>query len=124
MGLRSLTSKILLTALLNVVLLVVALLGLVRFQLAGDFESFLMNSARERVLSVSREVALELEETDAAGRTALMARFQATHNLDFFLFDNDGTQLGGRQVTLPAVVEDRLKEGQRPGAEPSTVVST
>ena len=117
MGLRSLTSKILLTALLNVVLLVVALLGLVRVQLAGDFESFLMNSARERVLSVSREVALELEETDVAGRTELMARFHATHNLDFFLFDNDGTQLGGRPVTLPAIVEDRLKEGQRPGAD-------
>ena len=76
-----------------------------------------MNSARERVLSVSREVALELEETDVAGRTELMARFHATHNLDFFLFDNDGTQLGGRPVTLPAMVEDRLKEGQRPGAD-------
>jgi hypothetical protein len=59
----SLSVKILLLALLNVVLLALVFLLFARLQFRFELSSFLLAPARERIVSVSRLLALQLPDT-------------------------------------------------------------
>ena len=110
MGIRSLSSKILLLALLNLA----GLAALTAFVMRGSLESFEFNLVSEKVLAVTNEIALELEDTPAEARTGLLGKYRARMQMDFYLFDNDEDQLGGPPVVLPREVKEKLKEGSRP----------
>jgi hypothetical protein len=96
-----LTSKIVLLAILNFVLLGLVFAAFLKLELRQDMGSFLMATGRERILAVSRQLALDLEETAPAGRDALLARYGATNGVRFYLFLNDGPQVAGEMVDLP-----------------------
>jgi two-component system sensor histidine kinase CpxA len=120
-----LTAKISVLAVLNFVLLGVVFAAFLRLELRQDMGSFLMAAGRERILAVSRQVALDLEETAAADRDSLLARYGAANGVKLYLFLNDGVQLAGDKLKLPEPVEHRLRgpggpggPGQGPGGPP------
>ena len=110
MGIKSLSSKILLLALLNLT----GLAALTVFVMRGSLESFEFNLVREQVLAVTNEITLELEDTQAGARTGLLGKYRARMQMDFYLFGNHGDQLGGPPIVLPKEVEEKLKGGSRP----------
>ena len=114
MAIRSLRTKILLLALLNLTVLA----ALVLFQMRGSFESIWMGPVHERVMAVTHELALELDETEPEQRTALLGKYHAKLGIDLYLFNNNGTQLGGPAVVLPSQVYKKLVEGPRQGMRP------
>ena len=113
MGIKSLSSKILLLALLNLV----GLAALTTFLMRGSLESFEFNLIREKVLAVTNEITLELEETPAEARTGLLGKYRSRMQMDFYLFGNEGDQLGGPSIVLPKEVKEKLKDGSRPPRE-------
>jgi len=82
--------------------------AIAHYEFHVELRSMLFAPARDRVIEVAREAALDLEQTAPPDRTALMARYRATYGADFYLFDNDGPQVAGKPVTLPREVMDEL----------------
>ncbi len=109
-GRISLSGKIVLLAAVNLILLVGIFAVFARYQYHIELGTFLFAPARDRVVSVASEVGLLLEQTPVAARTGLMGRFASTYQADFYLFENDGGQLAGRPVELPAEVRRKLTE--------------
>jgi len=104
----SLSTKFALLALLNVAMLAAVFVLFVRWQLSEEFESFLMTTARERIGSVSRSLALELQQHDRSQWTKLLAQYSEQHGVTFALIRNDSAPLAGPKQELPKVVEERL----------------
>jgi two-component system sensor histidine kinase CpxA len=100
----SLSVKILLLALLNVVLLALVFLLFARLQFRLELSSFLLAPARERIVSVSRLLALQLPDTPPGQWTQLLAQYSTRYPAQFYLFDAEGQQLAGEPVTLPPTV--------------------
>ena len=124
----SLRTKVLLVAVLNIVLVAVALVWFARTQL-GTFGTLLLGESRDRVAAVALQLARELPSTSSADRDVLLARYSAEHGVTFALFQLDGTQVAGTPLALPAPVAGYLKlvrqnspfaqrSGGRPGALP------
>ena len=107
----SLSTRILMLAAVNAVLLLALLLAIAWFEFAVGPRTFLFAPARDRTLAVAREVALDLEQTPAEARTDLMGRYAHDYGADFYLFKNDGTQLAGRPMELPPAVRAVLTGG-------------
>ncbi len=112
----SLSSKILSLAFLNLVLLVLVFSIFGRSQLRFDPSSFLLTSARDRMMSVSRLIALELPDHPAASWTQLLTQFSSTYPAEFFLFNNDGRELAGRPTQLPPALLEHLRRNTGPPA--------
>ena len=124
-----LTTKIMLLALGNVVALCVLFLGLVRWQLGQEFESFLMTTARERIVSQTRSIALEMRDTERSAWNQVLADHSASQGVTFALFRGDGEWQAGPVLALPAELKERLiapwergretgREGGRDGSWP------
>ncbi len=103
-----LSSRILLLAAVNVVLLAALLAGFIHFELGMDVNQILFAPAQDRAVSVGRAVAVDLDSTPAAGRAALLARYKQNYGVEFYLFLNGGSQLAGPAITLPRDVSEEL----------------
>jgi len=103
-----LSTKIFLLAFANLVLLLLVGLGFARFQFGVRFNSLLTGPARERVVSVARQLALDLEDTPAGSRDELLRRYSRTYGVDFYLIGEPGArQLAGPRIAIPeAVIEE------------------
>jgi two-component system, OmpR family, sensor histidine kinase CpxA len=110
----SISIKILLLSFLNVVLLGVVF---VRVQYRADLSSVLLSPGRDRILAISRLVALELPQTDRAGWDRLLAQSAAANHGVCYLLVNDGTQLAGPPVSLPSSVLDPIRSDHPPHFE-------
>jgi two-component system sensor histidine kinase CpxA len=115
---RSLTAKILVTAFLNLVLLVVVLLVFARVQYRFDLSSVLLAPARDRILSVSRLIAFDLEETARPSWDRVLQQYASKYETELFLFDQTEKQYGGATVTLPAAVATAMLRGRFLGNTP------
>jgi two-component system sensor histidine kinase CpxA len=114
----SLSFRVYAVALLNLVLLLGVLVAIARFEFHVEFGSLLFAPARDRVISMAREVAQDLEDTPRESQTALMGRYRANYDVDFYLFDNNGEQLAGKEVLLPSKVRaELLRRGPPPREE-------
>ena len=111
----SLSTRILMLATINAVLLLALLLAIAWFEFGVGPRTFLFAPARDRTLAVAREVALDLEQITAEARTDLMGRYAHDYGADFYLFKNDGTQLAGRPLELPPAVRAALTAGGHGG---------
>lgn len=96
-----LSTRILLLAFLNMALLVAVFAIFARVQYRFELSSFLLAPARDKMVSVSRLIALELPQTPRDSWNALLARASETYPARFCLFLNDGSELAGPPVKLP-----------------------
>ncbi|MCX6613686.1 MAG: HAMP domain-containing protein, partial [Acidobacteria bacterium] len=110
-----LTTRILLLALGNITLLALMFLAFVRWQLGQDFESFLMTTARERILSETRSIALEMRDSDASTWNQILADHSATHGVTFALYRGEAEQVAGPKLNLPPELKERMMAGPPPG---------
>lgn len=105
----SLSLKILLFALLNVLLLAVFFLIFARLEFRFNLSSALLGPARDRIVSVSSLLALQLPDTDPASWGNLLAQYASKYPAKFYLFDQRGRELAGAPVQLPAAFLNELR---------------
>jgi two-component system sensor histidine kinase CpxA len=110
----SISVKILLLASLNVLLLALVFALFVRTQYRFDLSSLLLSPGRDRVLALSRLIALQLRETDRAQWNQLLAQYTPSTHASPSLFLSQGTQLAGQTVSLPAPVLEEIRSDPGP----------
>ncbi|HEX4169269.1 MAG TPA: HAMP domain-containing sensor histidine kinase [Bryobacteraceae bacterium] len=124
---HSLSLKISLLAFLNFVLLAIVLYVFVRVQFRLDLGSVLFTPARDRMLSVSRLLALQLPEEPSSKWTDSLAQYSSNYGVQLYLFSNRDRQLAGPAVELPREVSDWIardsfphhhEQEHRPGPPP------
>jgi two-component system sensor histidine kinase CpxA len=113
----SISVKILLLSFLNVALLGLVFVVFVRVQYRADLSSLLLSPGRDRILAISRLIALELPETDRGEWNRLLAQYASANHGACYLFLNEGAQLAGPPVTLPSTVLDTIRRDQHPPFE-------
>ena len=106
-----LSTKIFLLAFCNLVLLGLLFLGFARYGLHFHFNSLLAAPAEDRVLSLARQLALDLTDTPVESRDNLLQRYSRTYGVAFYLFGRNAAQLAGPAVDIPEPV---LEEMRRP----------
>ena len=111
----SLSTKIFVLAALNVLLLFAIFEIFTKLELRMDLGTFVFAPIRDRILSVSRLIGLELPETDSWD--ALLERYSSTYPAQFFLFRDRGEQLAGKKVDLPAPLANWIREDHNPFRE-------
>jgi two-component system sensor histidine kinase CpxA len=104
----TLSTKILLVALANLALLFLAFFIYVRLQLRQEFESFLLSASRERIMAVSRQLALELHDSARSERDELLARYSSEYGVTFLVINIIGDVLAGPAIPMPQSVRDRV----------------
>lgn len=107
---NSLFIKIILLAFLNVALLVCVLAAFARIQYQVDLGSLLLSPTRDRILSVSRLIALELPNKPQSEWSQLLESASASYPAKFYLFDGWGNQLAGKAIVPPAVMTDFIHD--------------
>ncbi len=105
----SLSLKILLLALLNLSLLALVFFVFARLQFSFELSSFLLEQARERVVSVSRLLALHLPETKREDWSKMLAEYSSRYSANLYLFDSNGKELAGEPVELPRQILVELR---------------
>lgn len=105
----SLSTKILLLALINLLLLAAVFLTFAHLQFRFDLSSVLLASARDRIVSTSRLAELDLTETPRAEWGNVLKEFSSRYPAQFYLFDEDGSELAGDAVQLPAEFVQRFR---------------
>src|ERR1700689_276720 len=104
----ALSTKIFLLAFGNLALLALVFLVFARFQLHMEFNSFLFG-AQDRVVSMARQLTLDLEDTPAQSRDELLRRYKGMYRVEFYLFENPTIQIGGPPVGLPPAVMEEIR---------------
>jgi two-component system sensor histidine kinase CpxA len=113
----SISVKILLLSFLNVVLLGLVFVVFVRVQYRFDLSSLLLSPGRDRILAISRLIALELPETDRGEWNRLLAQYASANHGACYLFRSVGSQLAGPSINLPSTVLDTIRRDQPPPFE-------
>jgi len=103
---------------LNVFLLVLVFAVFVRIQYRLDLGSLLLSPGRDRILAVSRLIALQLPNTERKDWDRLLAGYTSTTHASARLFNAQGTQLAGPPVTLPQAVLAEVRRDHGPPMEP------
>ena len=96
-----LSTKIFLLAFLNLVLLSGVFFVFARVEFRFDLRSFLLTPARDRIMSVSRLIALELPSEPPAEWNRTLTRYSSNYPAEFYVFAQGGEQLAGNPVQLP-----------------------
>lgn len=109
------TTKILMLALGNIAALGILFVAFVRWQLGQDFESFLMTTARERILSQTRSIALEMRDYEASSWNQILADHSTAQGVTFALYRGNGERVAGPELNLPAELKERMKGGPPEG---------
>ena len=108
-------AKILLWFFLNLVALGAAFYVFFHAQVRLGLNSLMMGRSGDRIQAVSEIITGELNKT--AGRASwddILKRFGDSYRVRFFLFQNDGRQIGGESVALPRPVSNVLAEQRGP----------
>ena len=96
-------------ALVNLALLGLVFLLYLRLELRSEMESFLMATAREKIVSVSRQLTLDLDTAGGGQRDALLERYSGLYGVRFLLYGRDGAQIAGPSTSLPVRVAERMR---------------
>ncbi|MFN8685978.1 MAG: sensor histidine kinase [Acidobacteriota bacterium] len=115
-----LSTKMILIAIGNVSILALLLLSFVRWQLGQEFESFLMTTARERIVSEARSIALETRDSEPSLWTELLADHSRRSGVTFALYRPNGDWVAGPQLSLPPALKERMNTAppRLPGMRP------
>ena len=108
----SISVKIILLAFLNVLLLGVIVAVFARIEYRVELGSFLFTPTRDRILSVSRLVALELPNRPQAMWDQALEQYSHNYPAKFFLFDGEGRQLAGGSVSPPERILSFMRQNR------------
>jgi len=107
-------AKILLWFFLNLVFLVVAFFIIARVQFKFGLDSLISGPAGERVRAIAQVLSDELKNAPDSSWDAALKRFSDAYKVDFYLFREDGEQLAGPKIQLPAEVSGQVVGRRRP----------
>jgi two-component system sensor histidine kinase CpxA len=110
----SLSTKILVLAFLNLFLLVFAFVIFAKVEFRMSLGSFVLAPVQDRILSVSRLIALDLPEHRPDSWTSLLGRYSSIYPSRFFLFSSDGNEIGGKSIALPPRLLQWVKDDHNP----------
>lgn len=117
----SLFTKIIVWFFLNLLLLAAILFVFFSFNFRFRPNSGFSGGFGSNIESVTRQIAIELDEKNRDERDEILKNYSEKYKgVEFFLFDNKGSQLGGREITLPKEVFDEITRPERlppPGNE-------
>jgi two-component system, OmpR family, sensor histidine kinase CpxA len=103
-------AKILCWFFLNLLVLGAALFLFGSLHFRAGPELLAISGAGERIRAVSDVIADELEVRPRSEWDDILQRFSKRFGIEFLLFRNNGEQLAGAPMRLPAAVEQRLAE--------------
>lgn len=103
-------AKILLWFFINVLLLGVAAWWFSGAPFPPSLDSLLAGRAGERIQAVTNLISSEVHNSPPGQWNGILKRFEDAYHVRFYLFNNDGGQLAGETVELPAKVRARLIE--------------
>jgi two-component system sensor histidine kinase CpxA len=106
--------KILLWFFLNLVLLVTAFFIIARVQFKFGLDSLISGPAGERVRAIAHLLGEELRDAPRSDWNATLKHFSDAYQVQFFLFREDGVQIAGETVELPAEVRIQALDRRRP----------
>jgi two-component system, OmpR family, sensor histidine kinase CpxA len=104
----SLFYRIMLWFFLNLILLGTILFLIFNLNFRFEPNSPFFGGATNRIETVSRHISRDIDEKSREQRDAILRQYSETYNVEFFLFDNTGAQLGGREIELPAEVLNQI----------------
>lgn len=109
----SLFTKIMLWFFLNLLLLgaIFWLIFSFTFRPEGNSTVF---ATTNRIETVARLIGTETNDKTREERDAVLKNYTDAYKAEFFLFDNQGRQLGGREIALPAEVLREIKTELNP----------
>ncbi len=110
------SAKILLLSFLNVFLLVLVFVVLGRIQHL-DLGSIFLSPGRDRVLALSRLIALQLPNTDPKDWDRLLVTYGATTHATGYMFNDQGVPRAGPPVNLPEIVLTKITSRRGPPPE-------
>lgn len=113
-----LSLKVSLWLLANLLLLAAAGGGFYVSQFGVGWESLTRGALGERLQSIGDSIASDLQAEPETARPALFESRGKKTGADFFLFTNDGTQLVGQKIQLPAAFAAELTRGPRRSGPP------
>src|SRR5687768_188743 len=97
-------AKILLWLFLNIIVLAAILYALFRIQFRLGPELLLSGRAGDRLQAVGRIITDELNGRPRAEWNGILKRFSDAYGVQFLVYRNEGAQLAGDPVPLPAAV--------------------
>jgi two-component system sensor histidine kinase CpxA len=83
-----------------------------RLELRLGLDSLLLGAAGDRIQAVSNIIAQELSEGGRPQWDAILQKFTEAYEIEFTLFLNDGSQLGGTKTVLPTAVRQKILQGR------------
>ncbi len=110
----SLFTKIMAWFFLNLVLLGVILFLIFNLNFRFSPRSPLLGGSSNRIESLTRLITREINQKTRSERDEILKRYSEAYNVEFFLFDNTGRQLGGREITLPGPVHASIADFDAP----------
>ena len=110
---RSLSGRTLLLAALNLVALTLLAMAATGVRSPRTMREFLLRTAEERVIEVSRQIALDMTMTSRDKLDALLADYSASHGATFALFLNDGRHEAGPDLSLPEELDRKFDTARR-----------
>lgn len=110
-----LSLKVSLWLLLNLVLLTVAGVGFYWMQFGRGWDSLTAGALGERLQTVADSVMTEVYAASPEDRDAILARRGERTGAHFYLFLNEGRQIGGEAVSLPDRMVEELGRGPTRG---------
>jgi two-component system sensor histidine kinase CpxA len=114
LGVRfTLFSKIMLWFFLNLLLLALVLIFVFNSELR-----FSPRFSTNRLEGISHLITEETQDMARAQRDEILQRYSEAYQVEFFVFDDAGNQLAGRQIALPAEVSTELTKMRGPGPPP------
>ena len=108
-----LSLKVSLWLMLNLLLLGGVALGFFVVNGGLRWDALVAGPSGERIQALANVIAGEAAAATSEGRTAVLKRFGAAYQVQFYLFGFDGTPIAGNAVELPDAVRTRLEARPR-----------
>lgn len=103
---RSLATRALLLGLINAAVVLALAFVMMETAYRQGLVDFLLAPVRERILSSSRSISLDLLENDSESWNRILKREAQGTPFQFALLDNEGKQIAGESMELPASIHD------------------
>ena len=99
---------------MNLLLLGAILLLIFNLNFRFEPNSPFFGGATNRIETVARLISDEINEKSREERDGILKKYSEVYKVEFFLFDNQGRQLGGREIILPAEVFEEIAHPEPP----------